>query len=270
MQRCSSELGPRLASFARGGLPSTRHMGALPSLFCILQAPPSRAGLIGPDVDRMIEGGGCAVLDPCRRGKKQSRCNRRWAGRVHYLSRKRWTMFWRRFLLISATAACGVVSPVWAQVTTIPASFTREYVFPPVGLASSETASITLVNTAAAVSPTGASVTPAPSCTGTISFSSAKGEIGTPTPFTVASGQFMTVTLPFASAGLSGIRGEIQGNVSLTISTSAPTPCSLVASMETYDSVTGVTHAVLSSSLANLAPVGPVGPILPLAVPALR
>jgi hypothetical protein len=182
-------------------------------------------------------------------------------------------MFWQRFLLISAAAACGSVSPVWAQVTTIPASFTREYVFPPVGLGSSETASITVVNTAAAVSPTGASVTPAPSCTGTISFSNAKGEIGTPTPFTVASGQFMTVTLPFASAGLSGIRGEIQGNVSLTISTSTPTPCTLMTSMETYDSVTGATHAVLSNSLVNvgvIGPVGPVGPILPLAGPALR
>jgi len=179
-------------------------------------------------------------------------------------------MFWRRFLLISVTAVCGV-SPMWAQVTPVPASITRNYVFPPVGLGSTETASITVMNAAAATSPGGASATPAPSCTGTISFSNANGQIGTATPFTAASGQFMTVALPFASAGLSGIRVEIQGNVTLTTSTSTPTPCTLVASMETYDSTTGATHAVLSNSLANVGVIGPGGPIeLPLVAPRGR
>jgi hypothetical protein len=178
-------------------------------------------------------------------------------------------MFWRRFLLISAAAACGVVSPVWAQGPRIPADLTRNYVFAPIGLGSSETASITVMNAATATSPGGGSA--APSCTGTISFSNAKGAIGTPTSFTVASGQFMTVTLPFASAGLSGIRGEIQGNVALVTATSAPTPCLLVASMETYDSATGATHAVLSTSPSGVAGITPVGPIMfPLAGPAVR
>jgi hypothetical protein len=57
----------------------------------------------------------------------------------------------------------------------------------------------------------------------------------------------MTVILPFAKAGLSGNRGEIHGKVSLTSSTATPTPaCSLVASLEIYDSIMGVTHAVLT------------------------
>jgi hypothetical protein len=184
-------------------------------------------------------------------------------------------MFWPRFLLIAAATVCGAASSIWAQITTpVPTSFTRNYVFPPIGLGSSETASITVVNTAAAAAASSGSSTPAPSCTGTISFFNANGEIGTATSFTVGSEQFKTVTLPFASAGLSGIRGEILGSVSVTTSTSVPTPCLPMASMETYDSATGVTHAVLNSSqvggVFSVGPVGPVGPILPLAAPQLR
>ena len=173
-------------------------------------------------------------------------------------------MSFRRFLLISAAAAvCGAFSPMWAQITTSPIIITHDYVFPPVGLGSSETASITIVNTATAASG-GTSTTqppPAPSCTGTISFSNANGAIGTPTSFTVGLEQFKTVTLPFASAALTGNRGEIQGKVSLALSTSAPTLCSLRFSLETYDSTTGATHTVLSNSLAH------VGPRLPIVVP---
>jgi hypothetical protein len=76
-------------------------------------------------------------------------------------------------------------------------------------------------------------------------------KIGIPTPFTVGSNQFATVTLPFAKAGLSGSRGEIQGKVALTIPASTPTPCVLMASMETYDSTTFATHLVLSNPLVN-------------------
>jgi hypothetical protein len=159
-------------------------------------------------------------------------------------------------------AALGVaVSPVRSQISTpiTPTSVTRNYAFPPVGLANSETASITVVNTAAASST--ATGTQAPSCTGTISFSNGNGAIGSPTSFTVGSGEFQTVTLPFASAGLSGNRGEIQGKVSLAISTTAPTtPCSLQFSMETYDSTTFATHAVLSNATAILT--GAPGPVL--------
>jgi hypothetical protein len=169
-------------------------------------------------------------------------------------------MSFRRFLLISAAAFGGVISPIWAQGTTFPTSFTSDYAFPPVGLGSGETASMTVVNTATASSSgeTSATPAPAPSCTGTISFSNANGAIGTPTPFTVGSEEFKTVTLPFGSAGLTGNRGEIQGKISLTSSTSSRAPCSLVFSLETYDSATFATHLVLSNSLAV------VGPILPL------
>jgi hypothetical protein len=170
-------------------------------------------------------------------------------------------MCFQRFVLISAAAACGAISPVWAQGPTNP-SVTRDYIFPPVGLGIGETASITIVNTATATSSGGTSSPPAPSCIATISFSNATGAIGTPASFTLESEQFKTVTLPFARAGLTGNRGEIQGKVSLTISPSTPTPCGMSFSLETYDSTTGATHALLSSSLASL------GPRLPISTPS--
>jgi hypothetical protein len=170
-------------------------------------------------------------------------------------------MSFQRLLLISAVALFGGSSSGWAQITT--PTLTRDYVFPPLGLASSETASITVVNVAtASTATTGTTTAATPSCSGTISFANASGAIGSPTSFTVTAQQFATATLSFASAGLTGDRGEILGKISLT--TAAHTPCSLMFSLETYDSTSGATHAVLSSSQAV------VGPILPIAVPEAR
>jgi hypothetical protein len=175
-------------------------------------------------------------------------------------------MFFRRFVLIAAAALCAAVSPVLSQVTTpiifTPTSATRVYVFPPIGLGSGETASITVVNTASPSTTETGTLPPQPSCSGTISFSNANGAIGAPTSFTVGSEGFKTVTLPFASAGLTGNRGEIQGTVSLSISGSTPTPCSLMFSLETYDSTTFATHVVLSNSLSIL-----IGGQFPIAIP---
>ncbi|MGA2602248.1 MAG: hypothetical protein ABSH09_35220 [Bryobacteraceae bacterium] len=168
-------------------------------------------------------------------------------------------MSFPRFLLIYVAAAGGAMAPALAQITT--SMTTRDYLFPPVGLGGGETASITVVNTATALSSGGTSVATAtaPSCTGTISFTNAVGAIGTPpASFAVGSQQFKTVTLPFASAELTGTRGEIQGKIAIATSTAAP--CSPMASLETYDSSIGATHAVLSASQVNVAPVGPILP----------
>jgi hypothetical protein len=81
----------------------------------------------------------------------------------------------------------------------------------------------------------------------------------------VGSGQFKIVTLPFAGAQLTGMRGEIQGRVSVLVPASPSAPCSLAFSLETYDSSLGATHAVLSGSLANL-----VQPFLPILAPGDR
>jgi len=172
-------------------------------------------------------------------------------------------VFFGRFTVIFAAAPLVAVSPMRSQITT---AGTRNYVFPPVGLASGETASITVVNTAvplSVVSPGATSATQpsAPSCTGTISFSNASGAIGTPTSFTVGAEGFQTVTLPFASEGLTGNRGEIVGKISLVASGA---PCSLQFSLETYDSTTFATHAVLSNAVASLTQQGSPPVIIPL------
>ena len=166
----------------------------------------------------------------------------------------------RKFLMISAAWAWAGLIPLQAQIATPPISFNRNYVSPPVGLGSSETASITVVNnTTTLLTPATTVATP---CTGTVSFSNANGTIGTATSFSLTPGQFETVTLPFSAAGLTGIRGEIRGEVSATLPAASSTFCSLVLSFETYDSTTGATHFVLSGSLAS--PLVPVTPILPL------
>ncbi len=170
-------------------------------------------------------------------------------------------MSFQRLLLISAVALFGAISSSWAQ-TTLPSTLTRDYVFPPLGLASSETASITVVNVATSSSTTGTTTAATPSCSGTISFANATGAIGSPTSFTVTAQQFATATLSFASAGLTGDRGEILGKVSLT--TAAHTPCSLMLSLETYDSTSGATHAVLSNAQAI------VGSIIPVLIPEAK
>jgi hypothetical protein len=168
-----------------------------------------------------------------------------------------------RLPVIFAAALCVAVSPVRSQIATpITTTGARVYVFPPVGLGSGETASITVVNTAVSssvASPlfTSATQQSAPSCTGTISFFNANGAIGTPASFTVGAEGFQTVTLPFASAGLTGNRGEILGKISLAVSSA---PCSPMFALETYDSATFATHAVLSNAVATLAQGSP--PIL--------
>lgn len=153
-------------------------------------------------------------------------------------------MFLRRYLnglLICAVLAAGTM----AQTTTTSGTVTRETTTPPIGLGSSETAQINVVNTA-----TASSGGTAASCTGSISFLNASGTaIGTATTFTVTSGQISSVTLPFTKAGASGTRTEVRGMVSLTVTTgSGAAPCALSTSLETYDSSTGATHVYLANA----------------------
>lgn len=150
-------------------------------------------------------------------------------------------MFFQRFHRLFAAAAFTAV--VALSQTTSGNTVTETSNTPPIGLASSETAQINVVNTASA-SKNGA----AASCTGTISFLNASGAvIGTATPFTVASGVISSVSLPFAKTGVTGTRTEISGVITLTVTPNSGVPCSLQATLETYDSSTGVTHAYLAN-----------------------
>jgi hypothetical protein len=151
-----------------------------------------------------------------------------------------------RFSIAAAFAVCGM-----AQTT---ATVTRQSSFPPVGLASTETAQINVVNLASA-STSGT----AASCTGTVSFVNANGAtIGTASPFTVASGQIFSVTLPFSAAGASSSRTEFRGVVALTYTRGSGVPCALASSLETYDASTGATHVFMrdggGSQIGGLGP----------------
>ncbi len=144
-----------------------------------------------------------------------------------------------------------------AQTTTVaPIQLTRTYVFLPVGLASTETAQVNVVNTAVAAT----SSTTAPSCSGTISFLNASGAvIGTATKFTTASGQIVSATLPYGSIGVAGsARAEIRAEIQLTTATptanTATPACSLSYSLETFDTTTGATHAYVPGT-GTLAPI---------------
>jgi hypothetical protein len=134
--------------------------------------------------------------------------------------------------------------------------------FPPIGLAAGETAQVNVVNTA--IPSIGG---PAPSCTGTITFYNASGSIiGAATSFAVGSGQIFSVTLPYASTGVSGARTIVRAQFALVGVVTGPQslpPCALASSLETYDTATGVTHSLI----AGLAPTGIIRAVLSATAP---
>jgi hypothetical protein len=156
-----------------------------------------------------------------------------------------------RLFRVIATGLALCLSGISARAqTTTTTTVTRSFNFPAVGLASSETAQINVVNLANAT-PSGT----AASCSGTITFYNSSGTaIGTATPFTVTSGEISSATLPFSALGASGNRQAIRGVVMLTVTRGSGVPCILQSSLETYDTVTGVTHLVLPGT-QQTAPV---------------
>ena len=140
---------------------------------------------------------------------------------------------------ISSTFALAALTAVgaFAQTTTSTTS-TRSFTYPPVGLGSSETAQVNVVNIAS-----NSSSGTAASCTGSISFVNAAGTaIGSATSFTVTSGQIATATLAFSRVGATGVRTEVRAVVSLTVTSGSNVPCDLVTSLETFDTTSGATH----------------------------
>jgi hypothetical protein len=153
----------------------------------------------------------------------------------------------RSLLSIYVLAAC-----TFAQ-TPAP-TFTRDYAFPPVGLASSETAQLNVVNIAPAST---ANNETAPACTGTITYANASGKaIGAPTSFTTTGSQVSSTQLTFSQLAASGTRAEFVASVQLTRSLPATEPCSLVFSLETFDTSSGVTHVYLGNSATGTALIG--------------
>ena len=144
------------------------------------------------------------------------------------------------------TLVCALAATAFAQGTT---SLTRSYNLPPVGLGSTETAQVNLVNTV--TSSAGTSSASSPACTGTISFADASGKaIGSPVSFTTSGSQVFSTQLMFSQLGVTGTRGEFVGSIQLTTALPADgSRCSLTYSLETFDTSTGATHVYLSNAL---------------------
>jgi len=157
---------------------------------------------------------------------------------------------------IAVASACAFAQGSTGTTTT---TITTNYVFPPVGLAPSETAAVSVVNIAPAPSSTTAA---APSCTGTVTFANSAGAvIGKATAFTVASGQIATVTVTATAAGITAARGEILASIQQTTTRPATAACSLVYSLQTYDTGSGVTHLFLGNASATTEPLTSTGPV---------
>lgn len=159
-------------------------------------------------------------------------------------------MSFRRFVLMPVVLLVGTAVSALAQSGS--STFTHTSSFGPVGLGSTETAQVNLLNTASA-----SSSGTAASCTGTVAFTGATGAaIGSSTNFTVAGGEIVSVSLPFSKATTSGSRIEIVATITLT--QTSGTPCSLVTSFETFDTTSGATDVYLSGAQTGGGP-GPIG-----------
>lgn len=140
-------------------------------------------------------------------------------------------MLFTRFV----AAAIAVFSLAGAAVAQSGATVTRTFL---VGLGSTETAQIAVVNLANAPSSG-----PAASCAGSIAFFNAAGTaIGTATAFTLGTGQVASARLPFASTGGSGVRALIRGVVTITRVIESGVSCTPAATLDTFDSSSGVTN----------------------------
>ncbi len=140
-------------------------------------------------------------------------------------------MAFRRFL----ATAIAVFSLAGAAGAQSGATVTRTFL---VGLGSTETAQIAVVNLANAPSSG-----PAASCIGSIAFFNAAGTIiGTATTFTLGTGQVASARLPFASAGASGVRVLIRGVVTVTRVVESGVSCTPAATLDTFDNSSGVTN----------------------------
>lgn len=160
-------------------------------------------------------------------------------------------MLVRSLLIVSALLGCAS-----AQVTT-PIMFARDYNFPPVGLASSETAQVNLVNMATPATATPVAANPvAAACTGTVTFVNASGAtVGSPISFNTIGSQIYSTELSFSKLATSGLRAEFVARVQWNVPVTAPAPCSLVFSLETFDNTTGATHVFLGNSATIAIPM---------------
>lgn len=162
-----------------------------------------------------------------------------------------------QIFFFAAALTAAVAAAQTSMQTTTSGTITSTTTTPPVGVASSETVQVNLVNTAS-----NATNGTAAACAGTITFLNASGTAIVPAAtFNVSSGVIASFSLPFGKMGATGNRTEVRVSVARTITvTGAPMPpCSLDATLETFDTSTGVTHVYVPNvSIAGAVSGRPV------------
>ena len=137
-----------------------------------------------------------------------------------------------------------------------PSSLPRVVNLAVVGLASSETAQVNVVNLAPSVQSVAPGSIPNQGvkalCTGSITFYNASGNIITSSPsFSITSGQIFSATLPYSETlptnGTSSARTAVWATVTIGGNNTAGA-CEPAANIETFDTATGVTHLHVEAS----------------------
>jgi hypothetical protein len=168
-------------------------------------------------------------------------------------------MLFQTFVALPIAAAL-LAGAAQAQSAALPVSFTKTVNLPVVGVASTETAQVNVVNLAPSVQSVSAGGTVPTegfiaSCTGGITFYSASGNIITSSAtFTIGTGQIFSATLPYSEipAGGASARTPIRAAVTITGTNSATTPCSLASNIEVFDTATGVAHVHVEGNTLGL------------------
>ena len=162
---------------------------------------------------------------------------------------------------ITVVVMAGLALPAFAEnySNSTSQSYTRTWLFPAVAIAPTESVSITVMNIAAAAQ----NGTKA-SCTGTISFNdgtgkaivvpASKGYAGTPTTFTNLGAEQTAVGVLQNAPSNPNPRTVVEGQVQLTLTPYGP-PCSMLLTLEVYDTTTGVSHTIVTTAVEK-APIG--------------
>lgn len=133
-----------------------------------------------------------------------------------------------------------------------PIVFTRSANFGPVGVGSTETLQVTVLNNASNLLPLASLIaTPGP-CTGSVSLFDASGkQIGSASSFSVAPGEMQSLKFGFGQLASSGSGVELRGVISITPST--PSFCPLSYAVETFDTSSGSTHLYFNGVVSGFA-----------------
>jgi len=168
----------------------------------------------------------------------------------------------RLVLSVIAISLCAC-----AALAQLPATLPRTVNLPVVGLASSETAQVNVVNLAPSVMAvtTGGSLPSEgsiASCKGGITFYDAAGTlINTPaaTTFTIGTGQIFSAALAYSDIAAgdrpSGNgRTAVRATVTLNGTDAGGAPCTLASNIETFDTAAGVTHVHVEGATVGVFP----------------